>query len=191
MLIIGRTWAVLSPGENPPQGRTPLLVRKGAFGSGEHETTLSCLEELEALGDLQGRRVLDLGCGTGILAMAAALQGASSVVAVDIDPRAVAVTRENARLNGLSLEIHLGSLEKAPGSFHLIMANIQGDILMDLARDMVEKLLPGGTLLLSGVVFHENYQVLLTFQHLGCHLKKNRFMEEYTTLVMEKTGSKF
>ncbi len=189
MLLIGRRWAVISPGETPPRDRTPLVIQRGAFGSGEHETTLTCLEELEGMGNLMGKRVLDLGCGTGILAIAAALKGAHPVVAVDIDPRAVEVTRKNARLNNLELEIGLGSIEKAPGPFHLIMANIQGDILMDLAPVMVTRLSPGGTLLLSGVAFHENYQVLVTFKHLGCRLLKNRFMEEYTTLVMEKIPS--
>ncbi len=191
MLLIGKTWVVIAPGEEPPRGRIPLVIKRGAFGSGEHETTLTCLEELEAMGKLEGKRVLDLGCGTGILAIAAALLGAQPVVAVDIDPRAVEVTRENARLNNATLEVHPGSLDKAQGPFHLIMANIQGDILMNLAWDMVTRLTPRGTLLLSGVAFHENYQVLLTFQQLGCRLKKNRFMEEYTTLVMEKTSSKF
>ena len=191
MLPIGKTWAVIAPGERPPRDRIPLVIKRGAFGSGEHETTFTCLEELEAMGNLKGKRVLDLGCGTGILAIAAALLGAKPVVAVDIDPRAVEVTRENARLNNANLEVYQGSLDKARGSFHLIMANVQGDILMDLARDMVSRLSPRGTLLLSGVAFHENYQVLLTFRQLGCRLKKNRFLEEYTTLVMEKTSSRF
>ncbi len=186
MLPIGKSWAVVAPGEAPPPNRRPLVIQRGAFGSGEHETTLTCLEELENLDNLEGKRVLDLGCGTGILAIAAALLGAKPVVAVDIDHRAVEITSKNARLNGVDLEVKLGSVDKAQGPFHLIMANIQGDILMDLAREMMERLAPGGTLLLSGVAFHENYQVLLTFQYLGCRMVKNRFMEEYTTLVLEK-----
>lgn len=187
MILAGKRLVIISPKEPPLEGRIPLIIQRGAFGSGEHETTLSCLEELENLAPLDGARVLDLGCGTGILAIAAALLGANPVTAVDIDPKAVEVTQENTRLNGIKMDIRLGSIEAAPGPFHLIMANIHGDILMALAPQMVGKLLPGGTLLLSGVAFHENYQVLLTFQSLGCQLLKNRFMEEYTTLLLERS----
>ncbi len=186
MILVGEKLAILSAEDTPPVGRIPLTIHRGAFGSGEHETTLSCLEELEHLTPLKGTRVLDLGCGTGILAIAAARMGAAMVVAVDIDPRAVEVTRRNAQTNTVEIDVRLGSIDAVPGSFHLIMANIHGDILMTLAIQMVEKLLPGGILLLSGIAFHENYQVLLTFQSLGCRFLKNRFMEEYTTLVMEK-----
>lgn len=187
MFSVGQKWIILSPGETPPlKGQLPLIIKKGAFGSGEHETTKSCLEELEKLKDLKGKRVLDLGCGTGILALAAAKLGAQEVMAVDIDPTAVELSRKNARLNRQAINVIQGSLGEVSGRFHLIMANIHGDILMNLAPQLVERLLPGGYLLLSGVAYHENYQVLLTYGRLGIKTLKNRFLEEYTTLLMEK-----
>ena len=189
MFPVGQKWIILSPWEaQPPKDRLPLIIKKGAFGSGEHETTMSCLEELEKLEDLRDKKVLELGCGTGILALAAAKLGAREVVAVDIDPKAVKLSRENAQLNGQAVDVIQGSLGDAPGRFHLIMANIHGDILMDMAPKMVKKLLPGGYLLLSGVAYHENYQVLLTYKGLGMKTLKNRFLEEYTTLLMKKSS---
>ncbi len=189
MFTIGERWLILSPEEHVSVGgRLPLILERGAFGSGEHETTISCLEELEELNGLEGAKVLDLGCGTGILALAASKLGASSVVAVDIDQGAVETCRKNARLNDIPLEIKQGSIDAAHGSFDFVMANIQGDILMQLAPQILERLAPGGCLLLSGVAFHENYQVLLAFCELGAQLVRNRFMEEYTTLVMTLKG---
>lgn len=187
MFTVGQKWIILSPRETPPpKNRLPLIIKRGAFGSGEHETTLSCLEELEELKDLKDKKVLDLGCGTGILALAAAKLGAQEVVAMDIDPKAVRLSQENARLNSQTIHTIQGSIGEAPGRFHLIMANIHGDILMNLAPQIVKRILPGGYLLLSGVAYHENYQVLLTYGRLGMKTLKNRFLEEYTTLLMEK-----
>jgi ribosomal protein L11 methyltransferase len=189
VFIIGRSWLVLSPEERvSAEYRLPLVIDRGAFGSGEHETTVSCLEELEGLDGVEGTRVLDLGCGTGILALAASKMGASSVVAVDIDRGAVETCRENARLNAAGIEIVQGSIDAVRGRFNLIMANIHGDVLIQLAPLIVERLVSGGYALLSGVAFHENYQVLLTFSELGAQLVKNRFMEEYTTLIMSMEG---
>ena len=187
MFTAGQRWILLSPGESlPPGNRLPLIIKRGAFGSGEHETTLSCLEKLEELKDLKDKRILDLGCGTGILALAAVKLGGQEVVAVDISPEAIKVCEENARINGLPLITCQGSIGETRGRFHLIMANIHGDILINMAPQIVERILPGGYLLLSGVAYHENYQVLLTYGKLGMKTLKNRFLEEYTTLLMEK-----
>src|SRR5919108_639714 len=97
-------FVIIPEGESAPPGEgIPLVLgKKGAFGSGEHETTASCLEELERLPGVEGMRCLDLGSGTGILAIAAVRLGARSVVAADIDPAAAASCADNARLNGMS-----------------------------------------------------------------------------------------
>ena len=112
------------------------LSKKGAFGSGEHETTAACLRQLEKITTLQGCRALDLGSGTGILAIAALLLGAESAIAIDIEWPAAFSCSMNALLNGVENRVLTvcGELETLSCSgFDLVMANIYADILMPLA----------------------------------------------------------
>ncbi len=184
-------FVIVPEGEpSPDESRIPLVMgKRGAFGSGEHETTRSCLEELERLPDITGMRGLDLGSGTGILAIAAVKLGARSVVAVDIDPRAAVSCAENVRLNGVEDRVFslCGELACLRESFDLIMANIYADILFALADDLVAMTRPGGIVLLSGIPKYENFQMQLRFQRLGCILVESRFMEDYVTFVMRKS----
>ncbi|KAF0217012.1 MAG: hypothetical protein FD174_3461 [Geobacteraceae bacterium] len=183
---------VITPeGEPPPtDAGIPLVMgKKGAFGSGEHETTQSCLEELERMPNIRGMRGLDLGSGTGILAIAAVKLGAQSVAAVDIDQKAAISCAANVRLNGVEdrVSILCGELACIRGnSFDLIMANIYADIHMALAGEMAAMTKPGGILLLSGIPIQDNYQIQLRFRREGCRLLNSRFMEDYVTFVMEK-----
>ena len=159
---IGRFWVHGSHiATAPPAGTVPILLDAGqAFGSGEHATTQGCLL---ALGRLAGRRrlrrVLDLGCGSGILAIAAAKLGAARVIAADNDPVAVAVARENAtrnrvghRIRCLTSEGYRNPLLSAFGPYDLILANILADPLCALARECARHLAPGGTAVLSGLL---------------------------------------
>lgn len=134
-----------------PEGRHRIVVDAGmAFGSGHHDTTAGCLEALSER-DVRGRRVLDVGTGTGVLAIGAALLGAASVVGVDTDPHAVEVARANAAANDVEVELALGSTEVVAGPFDGILANLLTTLVVSLADDLRALLTPGGWLVASGI----------------------------------------
>ncbi len=167
------------------RGISIILGPGRAFGSGEHETTLSVLEMLQQLPSIAGAKVLDLGAGTGILAIAAAKLGAGEVIAVDIDPDAVEATRRNARLNGVQDKVTcmLGDLKQVPeGGFDLILANLYGDILLALAPELAEKLKPRGHMILSGILYQDHFEVKNRLIRLGLRLIRSRMGEEYCTV---------
>lgn len=131
-------------------GLLRIVVDAGmAFGSGHHDTTAGCLEELGD--DLAGARVLDLGTGSGILAIGAGLAGAGEVIGVDVDPAAIAVAGGNVAANGVAVALDVGSLVDVAGTFDLVLANLHTDLLVRLAHDLVVALRPGGRLVASGV----------------------------------------
>lgn len=124
-----------------------------AFGTGGHATTMGCLTALEQL--IQGgERVLDLGTGSGILAMAAKKLGAQEVLALDIDPLACQVARENLVKNGIEegIKVQEGGIEKAEGFFDLILANLHTEVLLELLSEFKTRLTPRGHLILSGIL---------------------------------------
>lgn len=173
-----------------PGDSSIILGRQGAFGSGEHETTQCCLEELAKLPSLDGAEALDLGCGTGILAIAAARLGACRVVALDIDPRAAASCAANVRLNGVVPQVVTvcGELNcLGPQQFDLVMANIYADVHEQLATDLAARTRPGGHLLLSGIPTGEHFPLKLAYQRAGCELLEGRFGEEFVTYVMRRS----
>jgi ribosomal protein L11 methyltransferase len=146
-------------------GGAPLAVLRLdpglAFGTGSHPTTRLCLTRLATLG-LRGRRVLDFGCGSGILALAACLLGAREVVAIDHDPQALAATRDNAQYNGVGADqLRVGDqtlLDAAgvdAGSFDVVVANILANPLVELASLLTRLLAPGGALVLSGLLVEQ------------------------------------
>lgn len=133
-----------------------------AFGSGTHATTAQCLKYLgnatPALCSVQGNDVIDFGCGSGILAVAAALLGASQVHAVDIDPQALEATRRNADANGVSKCIVTGvpsMLGAAAQQCDLVLANILCEPLLQLAPTFAELIKPNGKLVMSGVLVEQ------------------------------------
>ncbi len=123
-----------------------------AFGTGTHPTTALCLEWLDGASPA-GRRVLDYGCGSGILGIAALKLGAAEVVAVDHDPQALTATRENARRNGVADRIRAVSPDEVPaGQADLVLANILSNVLVELAPTLISRLARGGRLVLSGIL---------------------------------------
>lgn len=146
-------------------GEVELVVDPGrAFGSGTHETTRLVLREIDRR-VRPGDKVLDVGCGSGILAVAAALLGAASIRAVDVDPDAVAVTRENAQLNHVASRIHVSTtpVERLRGRYDLVVANIETVVLERIAAPLGARVAPGGTLILSGVLVGEQDRVTAAF----------------------------
>jgi len=143
-------WVVPSWHAPPAQARTVIRLDPGlAFGTGTHPTTRMCLRWLAGR-DLRGLRVLDYGCGSGILAIGAALLGAREVVAVDIDPAAVQATQANAQANGVAL--HAGLPELAAGAFDVVLANILAAPLKVLAPLLSGHVAAPGHLALAGVL---------------------------------------
>jgi len=194
---LGSRFRIVPPGTPPARApaapaRLDLVMARGAFGSGEHETTASCvelLEELAADGALAGARVLDLGAGTGILGVAALALGAAHAVLVDVDARAVAAARRTADLNGVAARVThvpgvVEDLDAAP--FDVALANLQGGILLDVAAPLTARVRPGGWLLLSGIVWELNFDVRERYAALGWRLERNRFLEEYSSLVLRR-----
>jgi ribosomal protein L11 methyltransferase len=138
-----------------------------AFGTGHHETTTGCLAALQELA-LDGRSVLDVGCGSGVLAIAAARLGAGSVTALDIDPLAVKAARANAAANAATVEAVEGSVDAAGDRrFDVVLANLDTTTLARLADRLVARLAPGGTLIASGVGLERQAEAVGAFAAAG------------------------
>lgn len=170
--------------EADPRDRVPLYLDPGlTFGTGAHATTRLCLTALEDL-VRGGERVLDLGCGSGILSVAALRLGAESALAVDIDDKCRTAARENAGLNGIGpdrLEILVGNLltdetvaERIGGGWDIVLANIVADVIITLAPRVRGMLSPGGTFLCSGVIEGRSAEVEAALAANGLSLRDRR-----------------
>ena len=141
--------------ESVETDKTVFLMDSGvAFGTGQHETTSMCLEILENL-NLGSKKVLDVGCGSGILGLCALLLGAKTAELVDIDAQATDVAKHNAEINGLSQKcvIKTGNLtEQTSGAFDIVFANLTADILELLHADIAQVVQQGTLLVLSGIL---------------------------------------
>lgn len=157
--VSGRLWIVPSWHEAPDPAAINLVLDPGmAFGTGSHPTTRLCLEWLER--EVRGgERVLDYGCGSGILAIAAARLGAASVVGVDIDPQAVEAARANAERNGVSASF-FDSAEPVAGEYDFVVANILSNPLRVLAPAICAHVRRGGRLALSGILREQADEII-------------------------------
>lgn len=145
-------WIVPTWHEPPAQARVVIRLDPGlAFGTGTHPTTRMCLRWISRRGDSKARnRVLDYGCGSGILAIGAAKFGAKDIVAVDIDMAAVESTKLNAQANHVTLQV--GGTELACGEYQTVLANILATPLKVLAPLLWSRVAPGGSLVLAGIL---------------------------------------
>ena len=183
-LVVAPTW------EDPVLRAEDALVRLDpgmAFGTGTHGTTRLCLE---ALSDCFAtspapRRVLDVGTGSGILAIAAAALGAERVLGCEIDSESCLVARENARLNGVvgRIEITASALEDLPGAFDIVLANILAEENVRLAAELVARLAPGGALILSGILHEKEELVQEGFARFALQGPQLTRLEDWSCLV--------
>ena len=194
-LTIGRFYVYGSHIQDaPPVDLIPLHIEAAtAFGSGQHESTEGCLKALSFL-DAQQKftHPLDMGCGSGILAIGMALMWKVPVTACDNDPEAVRVTLENGHKNAVN---HLIDAEVSEGftalqnkTFDIITANILASPLCQMAEDVKRALLPGGFVILSGLLNRQAEDVIDAYRSVGIKLANQIFVGDWSTLIMRKEG---
>ena len=175
-LVIVPIWEEYTPEE----GETVVLMDPGmAFGTGTHETTRLCAGFVEKY-TTPGCSVLDVGCGSGILAIAAAKVGAGNCFACDIDPVAVRVAKENTELNSTpnvkcAVSDLLRQVEKVDGGYNVVVANIVADIIIRLAPDVGEYLAEGGVFIVSGIIEERSGEVLTSLDAAGYKVEDERY----------------
>ena len=182
---IGERLVVVPQWETPPEnGRVPLILDPGlTFGTGSHATTQLCLQGLEQA-VCGGERVLDLGCGSGILSIAALKLGAASALAVDIDDKCLDVAYENAALNGIGHDTYTvlaGDIlsdealrSRIGGGYQVVLANIVADVIIALAPRVRGLLAPGGQFLCSGIIDDRSEEVAQALRQAGLEILDTR-----------------
>ncbi len=190
---VGRRVFVRAPWHEADSGEENVIIEMDpgmAFGTGLHPSTQLSMIGIED--ELRGgERVLDVGIGSGVLATAAALLGASAVDGVDIEPVAVRSARENAERNGVAdiVTVALGSVgegEPFQGEYDLVVANIIARVLIELSNALVRAVRPGGTLILGGIIDVKEQPVRDAFEALGMTLKRRETREDWIVLVLTK-----
>ncbi|MDY7041330.1 MAG: 50S ribosomal protein L11 methyltransferase [Chloroflexota bacterium] len=183
-LVIKPTWLTYSPSP----GEAIIELDPGmAFGTGLHPTTRQCLLALEE--HLHpGMSVLDLGSGSGILAIAAARLGASEVLALDTDPTAVEVARANVRANGVQRRVAVthGSLHAVQGTFDMLLVNILAQVIIELvAQGLVDCLKPGGFIVTAGIIEGQAAGVEAALQEQGMSIVERRMERDWVSLIAQ------
>ena len=187
---VGRGLLVLPPWiEAPPRAqgadRLTVIIEPGrAFGTGHHGTTEGCLVLLEeALAAAPGTAALDIGTGTGILAIAALKLGAPTVLAIDVDPDAVAASQVNASRNGCAgLTVRLAEPQEVAGRFPLVLANLLTHTHLTLAPQYARLVAPGGSLVLGGMLEDEDGRVGEVLAHAGFTTRSRLALEGWASL---------
>ena len=187
-LVIAPTWENYTAEE----GEGVIVMDPGmAFGTGHHATTSLSLDFIkQILSSNNGCHVLDVGTGTGILGMGAAIFGAESVLGIDNDPEAVRAATENTALNNLcrTMEVSLTPLEKIDARFNLIVANIIHDVLITMAGDFNRLLKKNGNLVLSGILHGEQEEnIRRLFEKNGFSLEGRKQQDEWAALHLSKS----
>jgi ribosomal protein L11 methyltransferase len=195
---IGRRFAVRGTHVTAPKlaGRITLTLDAGvAFGSGEHGSTRGCLRALEGVARRPKRRILDLGTGSGILAMAAARLWRVRVRAADIDPWSVRLARRNTRANGVGRLVDARLADgwksrfvRGGGPYDLVLANILARPLSLMAKDLGTHLAPGGIAILAGLLSTQARFVLAAHRRAGLVLERTLREGPWTTLVVRRLG---
>ncbi len=165
-------------------GAITLALDPGmAFGTGLHPTTQQCLEALSDL-RLHGVRVLDVGTGSGILAIAAAKRGAREVVAVDTDPLAVRAATENAQGNQVAVDVRRGSASDVDGTFDVVLANLVGPVLVQIAAALRARVRTSGSLVAAGITTQAESEVLAAFSAQGLGVVDRAERADWVRLIL-------
>ncbi|WP_298849865.1 50S ribosomal protein L11 methyltransferase [uncultured Ruegeria sp.] len=185
--------------DNLPEGRIPLLIEAAmAFGTGHHGTTLGCLKAFDKLLDegFTASKVADIGCGTAVLAMAAARVWDGEIIASDIDEVAVDVAEANLKANGMSGAVQCVEAAgfdhpdlKAHAPYDLIFANILKGPLVALSPEIAANLRPGGCAILSGILNEQADDVVSVYSQNEFNLSHRSEIGEWTTLILTKQGA--
>ncbi len=176
--------AEFHPNQNLPH--EIIIQPKMSFGTGHHATTYLMIQQMLDM-DFNGKTVLDMGCGTSVLAIFAKQKGAGKTVAIDIDEWSVENSKENAARNNVELEISQGTADNLGGeNFDIILANINRNILISDIPTYVSALNEGGSLLLSGLCFFDVADILDVCTQQKLSLKRQLQREEWVSLWLEK-----
>ena len=191
---VGKAFLVAPPWTKLPHlhGRELITIEPGmAFGTGTHATTRGCMEFIESVTQsLRGQTItaLDVGTGSGILAIALAKLGAARVWALDNDPIALKVAKENFLNNGVAQRVFLyrSSLNRLRRSFSVVVANLTADTIHGLAASLTKHVAPRGFLILSGILKPQAKEVFLSFSANGFRLLKQKREKEWVTLLLKR-----
>jgi ribosomal protein L11 methyltransferase len=178
---------IASP-EEAASSQALRLIDSAAFGTGHHPTTVLCIEVLEEILTVESvGSLLDVGTGSGILALTALKLGVLETVVLDIDAEALKVAAKNARLNHLAdrLQLVFGGPESVDGCWPLVVANVLAAPLMDMAPALVRRVASRGRLILSGIPSSLQSEVQQTYQHFGLRPVDSRTRAGWTALVMQ------
>jgi ribosomal protein L11 methyltransferase len=191
-LVIRPTWLEHEPG---PDDVVVDLDPGMAFGTGLHPTTRLCLAAIEAVADrglLEGATVLDVGCGSGILSIAAAKLGAAHVLGVDIDPIAIEATRANAATNGEAgrIDARVGSLPSGDGPHDVVLANLIASVLVALAPALRDELRPGGIVVASGIYVDREDEVRSALEAAGLRVGDRTAEGDWVALEVTRTAAR-
>ncbi len=189
---VGERLVIVPSWLRPETGRVPIIIDPGmVFGTGHHETTRTCLSILERIAkNKPPGSFLDIGTGTGILAIGAARLGFVRIIAVDIDPLAVDAARRNIRENALEhVEACEGDISAVSGRFDVIAANLLSEILIEIAPDLASRLNPGGATVISGMLSGQEDGVIESMRSAGFSLQEKVMDGKWISLVLSRTGS--
>lgn len=168
---------------NKKDGERIMRLDPGmAFGTGSHATTRMCLE----LMDVDGKDVIDVGCGSGILGIAAKIAGAKSVYMCDIDEQAVEFARKNAELNNIEATIEKADLLEGDMTADFIFANITADILMRFSKSIGKHLRENGTIVLSGIIDSRLDEVIQCYESAGYEIVERMAIDDWRALKLKK-----